>query len=124
MFNFLAGKVNGEVAWELSRQGLISMLPPPSEAFAEYVGTDKLPTTDVSYVDDATFFVAACLVADLIQKLAALALTVAKVYMKHGFLLNYKVEKSEGLVNLKGPGAKTEYAKPTLQDDTCMNLPL
>ena len=74
-----------------------------------FLGTVACPQedsllTDVSYVDDATYFVDSERAEDLVPKIKATVRIVALIMRSHGIRLNFKPNKTEALVCYRGPG--------------------
>ena len=73
-------------------------------------------------MDDCLFATLAKCAFELIRKLAALAALAVAVFHSHSLSLNFKPNKSEALIRLRGPNARTVYNNITVLDGSHMQL--
>jgi len=126
MFNYTMTDVLQEVTGWALESGLASVVAAPAERsfYVQPSSQRREPRTllDVSYVDDATFVVLARSPADLLDKLAAVAVRVHASFRRRGLRLNFGAGKSEILCVFRGKGKTQQVDRLERDGGLLVNL--
>ena len=120
IFNFLSVKILNEVEQVADERGLVMTLPglPDNLDVTFHENCRGLQLSEDNYVDDSTFFQVAVCPFDLIARIYQLA-----AIESHCLRLNFKSNKTEALICLRGTRSRAAMRDLVLLKDSVLALP-
>ena len=125
IFSFLEFKVHGEIRTELGEESSTLKVPPlplhVCPAFHENQG--DVMALENNYVDDDAFGIVADKPSALIPSVVRVVSVVARVFARHALPLNWKANKTEVIVDIRGAGKKAVLKEITFDHGSVLKIP-
>ena len=125
IFSFLEFKIHGEIREELKEGGTTLEVPPLTVEVCPdfHNNSQEVLALENNYVDDDAFGIVASRADALLPNVVSVAVAVARVFKRHALSLNWKTNKTEVIVDLRGRGRVEELRRLTCEQGSMVRIP-